>query len=75
MPPPLQQKHNVKICFSPFQEALHNFLFLKKKCSWKQPRNAFLDDLQEHAPGQVLGTYSFTLLECWVFIQMKSMQL
>ena len=58
--PLLQQKHNVKICFSPLHEALHNFLFLKKKCSWKQPRNAFHDDLQERASRRPLGTRSWT---------------
>ena len=32
------------------------FLIFQKLCSWKQPRNAFLDDIQERAPGRPPGT-------------------
>ena len=71
-PPPLQQKHSVKICFSPFHEAFDSFSYFKNRAprnnpgmhSWMTSRNALLEDLQEHAPGEVLGTYSGTLLKC-----------
>ena len=61
---PLQQKHNVKICFSPLHEALHNFLFFKKSVLGNNPgmhsmmtsRNGLLGGLLEHAPGQASGT-------------------
>ena len=43
-PPPLQQKHGVKIFFSPFHEALDSFSF-SKIVFLEKPRNAFLDDL------------------------------
>ena len=36
------------------------FLIFQKLCSWKQPRNAFLDDIQERAPGRPPGTRSWT---------------
>ena len=69
---PLQKKYSVKICFSPFHEALDSFTFFKNRVpgnkpgmhSWMTSRNVLLGDLQEHAPGQALGTYSGTLLEC-----------
>ena len=69
---PLQQKHSVKICFLPFHEAFDSFSYFKNRAprnnpgmhSWMTSRNALLGDLQEHAPGQVLGTYSGTLLKC-----------
>ena len=61
-----------QIFFSLFHEALDSFPFIKNCVpgnnpgmhSWMTSRNALLGDLQEHAPGQVLGTYSGTLLEC-----------
>ena len=60
-PPPLQQKHMVKICFLPFHEAFDSFSFFKNRAprnnpgmhSWTTSRNALLGDLQEHTPGQV----------------------
>ena len=69
---PPTTKHRFKICFSPFHEAFDSFSYFKNRAprnnpgmhSWMTSRNALLGDLQEHAPGQVLGTYSGTLLEC-----------
>ena len=46
--------------FSPFSWGFRQFLIFQKSCSWKQPRNAFLDDIQERAPGRPPGTRSWT---------------
>ena len=69
---PPTKKYSVKICFSLFQEPLDSFSFFKNHVpgnkpvmhSWMSSRNALLGVLQEHAPVQVLGTYSGTPLEC-----------
>ena len=63
--PPIK-KHYVKKIFSPFHEASDSFSFIKNRVpgnnpgmhSWMYSRNALLADLQEHAPGQALGTYT-----------------
>ena len=72
VPPPT--KNRLKICLSPFHEALDNFSFVKFPVpgnttgtrSWNTSRNALLGDFQERTPGQGFGTNHGTLLKCQV---------
>ena len=84
VPPPT--KNRLKICLSPFHEALDNFSFVKFPVpghtpgtrSWNTSRNALLGDFQECTPGQAFGANHGTLLKCQVktlnSIQIKHFQ-
>ena len=52
--------------FLAISEGCTQFFIFQKSCSWMTYRNAFLGDLQEHAPEQAFGTSSGTVFESQV---------